>query len=103
LRVCASWLQPRLTILTNSIVSGNPADHCARDTALGPGIVGHRRKLHDAIAALRTNTTAPRPSGDLKTAPAAQSAFPEDGAERRQVTVLFSDFRLNGPVGAHGP
>jgi hypothetical protein len=40
-------------------------------------IVGHRRKLLDAIAALRSDTSAPRPSGDLKTAPAAPSASPD--------------------------
>jgi len=45
-------------------------------------------KLLDAIAALRNDT---RPSSDLKTAPAAPSASPEDHAERRQVTVMFSD------------
>jgi SAM domain (Sterile alpha motif) len=29
--------------------------------------LGHRRKLLDAIAALRSDTSAPEPSGDLKT------------------------------------
>ena len=46
---------------------------------LGVGSVGHRRKLLDAIAALRADT---RP------APLTPSA---DAAERRQVTVMFSD------------
>src|ERR1043166_4816612 len=58
---------------------------------LGVSIVGHRRKLLDAIAALRNDTSAPGPSIDLKTAPAAPSASAEDRAERRQVTVMFSD------------
>src|SRR6516164_8395146 len=55
---------------------------------LGVASVGHRVKLLDAIAALRNDT---RPSSDLKTAPAAPSASPEDHAERRQVTVMFAD------------
>ena len=56
---------------------------------LGVTALGHRRKLLDAIAALRTDASAQRPS-DPKTAPGA-SASPEDRAERRQVTVMFSD------------
>src|SRR5467141_2502453 len=51
---------------------------------LGVGIVGHRRKLLDASAALR----APTPLSD--TAPARDEAA-KDTAERRQVTVMFSD------------
>src|SRR5205085_11891277 len=49
---------------------------------LGVGIVGHRRKLLDAITALRgdANTKVPHPDGLSK-----------DAAERRQVTVMFSD------------
>ena len=55
---------------------------------LGVGIVGHRRKLLEAIAALHTE-------GDAKPPPAQvfspiESAT-SDIAERRQVTVLFSD------------
>src|SRR6202171_4928203 len=56
---------------------------------LGVGIVGHRRKLLDAIAALRTDATAKDRSGDAVSSP--PSATPEDRAERRQVTVMFSD------------
>src|SRR6202521_632400 len=56
---------------------------------LGVGIVGHRRKLLDAIAALRTDATSKDPSGDTVSSP--PSATPEDCAERRQVTVMFSD------------
>jgi class 3 adenylate cyclase len=58
---------------------------------LGVTSVGHRVKLLEAVAALRNDTSAPGPSGDLKTAPTAPSASPEDRAERRQVTVMFSD------------
>ena len=58
---------------------------------LGVVSLGHRRKLLDAIAALRVDTSAHGPSSDLKTAPTAASASPEDRAERRQVTVMFSD------------
>jgi hypothetical protein len=56
---------------------------------LGVGIVGHRRKLLDAIAALRIDATAKDPSRDAGSSP--PSATPEDRAERRQVTVMFSD------------
>jgi len=41
---------------------------------LGVSLVGHRRKLLDAIAALRTNTS--------------QKATSPDTAERRQITVV---------------
>ena len=55
---------------------------------LGVSIVGHRRKLLDAIAALRADSNA-------KTAvtpdPTAVETSPQDRAERRQVTVMFSD------------
>src|SRR6478672_6752812 len=58
---------------------------------LGVTALGHRRKLLDAIAALRNDTSAQEPSSDLKTAPAAPSISPEDPAERPQVTVMLSD------------
>ena len=57
---------------------------------LGVASLGHRVKLLDAIAALRSGTSAPGPPSDVKTA-RAPSASPEDRAERRQVTVMFSD------------
>jgi class 3 adenylate cyclase/predicted ATPase len=57
---------------------------------LGVGIVGHRRKLLDAITALRTDATAKDPSGDAVSSPSSATT-PEDRAERRQVTVMFSD------------
>jgi class 3 adenylate cyclase/predicted ATPase len=53
---------------------------------LGVGSVGHRRKLLDAIAALRAEASAPMPPAPLSTDKAAK-----DTAERRQVTVMFSD------------
>src|ERR1700747_1363722 len=56
---------------------------------LGVDIVGHRRKLLDSIAALRTDATAKDASGDAVSSP--PGAAPEDRAERRQVTVMFSD------------
>jgi class 3 adenylate cyclase len=55
---------------------------------LGVGFVGHRRKLLDAIAALRAEADAPTPLPDA--APARDKAT-KDTAERRQVTVMFSD------------
>src|SRR6267378_2328788 len=56
---------------------------------LGVSIVGHRCKLLDAITTLRTDATAKESSGDAVSSP--PSATPEDRAERRQVTVMFSD------------
>jgi class 3 adenylate cyclase len=55
---------------------------------LGVGMVGHRRMLLDAIAALRAEASAPTPVSEpsLATDKAAK-----DTAERRQVTVMFSD------------
>src|SRR6266568_3472180 len=55
---------------------------------LGVGIVGHRRKLLDAIAALRADASAKAPPLD---ALPATDITAEDHAERRQVTVMFSD------------
>ena len=50
-------------------------------------LLGHRRKLLRAMAELNEVEKGP-----LKAAPpAATSATPQDAAERRQVTVLFSD------------
>ena len=53
--------------------------------------VGHRLKLLDAIAALRNDASGKTPSVDAATTSSAPSAHPEDRAERRQVTVMFSD------------
>jgi class 3 adenylate cyclase len=51
---------------------------------LGVAALGHRMKLLDAVAALRNDT-------GVKAPPSAPSLFTEDRAERRQVTVMFSD------------
>src|ERR1700722_12595863 len=56
---------------------------------LGVGSFGHRVKLLDAIAALRNDGTSKAPS--VEAASTAPSVSPEDRAERRQVTVMFSD------------
>ena len=48
-------------------------------------------KLLDAIAALRNDASGKTPSVDAATTSSAPSAHPEDRAERRQVTVMFSD------------
>ena len=58
---------------------------------LGVASLGHRVKLLDAIAALRSDASGKAPSLDAATASSAPSASPEDRAERRQVTVMFSD------------
>jgi class 3 adenylate cyclase/tetratricopeptide (TPR) repeat protein len=55
---------------------------------LGVGLVGHRRKLLDAIVDLRTGGAAKAASPG---APPAIDNAPGDAAERRQVTVMFSD------------
>src|SRR6516164_3250922 len=59
---------------------------------LGVSIVGHRRKLLDAIAALRADTSAKA----VPTAPAAATAptsapAAEIAGERRYLTVMFCD------------
>src|SRR5215469_1960909 len=58
---------------------------------LGVTALGHRVKLLDAIAALRSDASGKAPSFGAATASSTPSAHPEDRAERRQVTVMFSD------------
>jgi class 3 adenylate cyclase len=59
---------------------------------IGVGPVGHRRLLLEAIAALRDEAGAAKPPpADVATGSSAPSVSPEDRAERRQVTVMFSD------------
>ena len=58
---------------------------------IGVGPVGHRRILLEAIASLRADASGKSPSADVATKSSAPSASPEDRAERRQVTVMFSD------------
>ena len=67
---------------------------------LGVGIVGHRRKLLDAIAALRTDAS---PKVPLSTALPTIDKTPVDTAERRQVTVMLSDLVGSTALCAHGP
>jgi class 3 adenylate cyclase len=55
---------------------------------LGVGALGHRRKLLDAIAALHVGASAKAPPPD---ALRATDQTVRDSAERRQVTVMFSD------------
>jgi class 3 adenylate cyclase/predicted ATPase len=58
---------------------------------LGVASFGHRVKLLDAIVALRSDASGKPTSVDPATTSSAPSAQPEDRAERRQVTVMFSD------------
>ena len=58
---------------------------------LGVASLGHRVKLLDAIAALLSDASGKTPSVDATITSSAPSAQPEDRAERRQVTVMFSD------------
>jgi class 3 adenylate cyclase len=58
---------------------------------LGVSALGHRRKLLDAIAALRPDAGGKSTPADVSTTTATTSVPPEDRAERRQVTVMFSD------------
>jgi len=58
---------------------------------IGVGPVGDRRVLLDAIAALRNDGSSKAASVDPATTSSAPSAHPKDRAERRQVTVMFSD------------
>ena len=55
---------------------------------LGVAALGHRRKLLDAIAVLRGDANATPASAP---GPATVEASLRDNAERRQVTVMFSD------------
>jgi hypothetical protein len=58
---------------------------------IGVTAVGHRLKLLDAIAALRTDEGAKPPAADPASTSATQSVPTEARAERRQVTVMFSN------------
>src|SRR5580700_7992672 len=58
---------------------------------LGVTALGHRRILLDAVAALRADARGKSPFVDTATTSSAPSAHPEERAERRQVTVMFSD------------
>ena len=58
---------------------------------IGVGPVGHRKIPLEAIAALRADASGKAPSAEITTATSGPSVPPEDRAERRQVTVMFSD------------
>jgi class 3 adenylate cyclase len=58
---------------------------------IGVGPVGHRRIFLEAIAALRADTSGKASPADTATPSTSLSAPAEDRAERRQVTVMFSD------------
>jgi class 3 adenylate cyclase len=58
---------------------------------LGVASFGHRVKLLDAIAALRNDASGKVPRADAATTSSTPRLHPEDRAERRQVTVMFSD------------
>ena len=58
---------------------------------IGVGPVGHRRIILEAIATLRADTSGNASPADAATTSTAPSVSPEDRAERRQVTAMFSD------------
>jgi class 3 adenylate cyclase/predicted ATPase len=58
---------------------------------LGIASLGHRRKLLDAIVALRSDAGGKTPVADTAAPSAAPNVSTQDRAERRQVTVMFSD------------
>ena len=71
---------------------------------LGVASLGHRRKLLDAIAALRSDAGGKAPAADTAAPSAAPNVSTQDRAERRQVTVMFSDLvGSTALIGAHGP
>jgi class 3 adenylate cyclase len=53
--------------------------------------LGHRKRLLKAIAALRSDGSGEAPPVDVAGTSSATTAQPQDRAERRQVTVMFSD------------
>jgi class 3 adenylate cyclase/predicted ATPase len=60
---------------------------------LGVTAVGHRLKLLDAIAAVRTDASLKAPSAPAQQSPTTPSVAPvaEAGGERRHITVMFCD------------
>jgi class 3 adenylate cyclase len=70
---------------------------------LGVTALGHRRILLDAIAPLRADARGKAPSVDAVTPSSAPNAPPEDRAERRQVTVMFSDLVGSTALSGHLP
>src|SRR3954466_4536908 len=81
--------QYKATFIENEIDEAVLPNLTAEDLKdLGVELIGHRRKLLDAIAILRTERSAPTPTSD---APVATEKTATDNAERRQVTVMFLD------------
>jgi class 3 adenylate cyclase len=70
---------------------------------LGVTALGHRRILLVAIAPLRADARGKAPSVDAVTPSRAPNAPPEDRAERRQVTVMFSDLVGSTALSGHLP
>src|ERR1700747_2470299 len=58
---------------------------------VGVTAVGHRLKLLDAIAALRSNAGSRAAPVETPTTSGTPSAHPEERAERRHMTVVFAD------------
>jgi class 3 adenylate cyclase len=58
---------------------------------LGVTALGHRLKLLDGIVALRNDASGTTTPVELDGTSSTPSAHREDRAERRQVTVMFSD------------
>jgi class 3 adenylate cyclase len=67
---------------------------------IGVAPVGHRRILLEAIAALRADASGKAPPTDIGPPSSTPSALPDDRAERRQVTVMFSDLVGSTPLSA---
>ena len=87
----ASWLrslgleQYEAAFRDNAIDDGVLPDLTDQDLEKLGVLLGHRRKLLRAIANLETTTQSAVATS------AAADASPRDTAERRQVTVMFSD------------
>jgi class 3 adenylate cyclase len=90
----ASWLrslglkQYEATFRENAIDFGVLPDLTDQDLEKLGVLLGHRRKLLRAIANLETSA---KTTPDASTGPASADTSPRDTAERRQVTVMFSD------------
>src|ERR1700732_5462058 len=67
---------------------------------LGVTTVGHRRKMLDAITALRAGEAHKEDRATLPGAPAAPDQSRADTAERRQLTVMFCDLVGSTPLAA---
>jgi class 3 adenylate cyclase len=74
--------------IDETVLPGLTKEHLKQ---LGVTSLGHRVKLLEAIAALSKDTSGKTPTGDAASTPGAPTVQPEDRAERRQVTVMFSD------------